>query len=125
MPKTTKKAAPKKSASSETSGNATFLENANIVHALAYFPYFIGAIAMFFLGKTDKKALLHHVKYSLILAFAAFVLFVILNGFFANVVNIAYICFSVYLAYKAYNGEEVNVEILDKVEEEFNKRMKK
>ena len=28
------------------------LENANMVHALAYFPYFVGPIAMYFLGKS-------------------------------------------------------------------------
>lgn len=64
MAKATKKTTVKK-----TAGNTSdFLENANIVHALSYFPYFIGAVAMYFLGKTDKKATMHHIKYSALLA---------------------------------------------------------
>lgn len=45
MAKTAKKTTAKKAAAKSTD----FLENANIVHALSYFPYFIGAAAMYFL----------------------------------------------------------------------------
>lgn len=70
MAKTTKKAAPKKTTTKKAAApvDVPFLENPNIVHALSYFPYFIGAVAMFFLGRSDKKAAMHHIKYSGLLA---------------------------------------------------------
>lgn len=58
---------------------------------------------------------------------AAFViiLFFILNGFFANVLNLAYWGVSIFFAYKAYNGEKVQVEILDTIEEKISEKVKK
>lgn len=116
MPKTTKKSVPK--------GSNNFLAQANITSAISYFPYLIGAITMYFLAE-DKKATLHHVKYSAMMAVAVIVLIFVLNPFFAGVLNLAYWAISFFFAWKAYNGEEVSVEILDKVEEEFNKKIKK
>lgn len=39
--------------------------------------------------------------------------------------NIAYIGFCIYLALKAYKGEEVKVEILDSIEEKIIETVKK
>lgn len=64
----------------QTVEKASPLETQNIVHALAYFPYFIGAIGMFFLAKTEKKALLHHVKYSAFLALGACIGLILFRG---------------------------------------------
>ena len=57
----------------------SILDQANMVHAMAYFPYFIGAVAMYFLGNTDKKQAMHHIKYSAMIAFVAMILIVILK----------------------------------------------
>ncbi len=103
----------------------SILEQANIVHALSYIPYFIGPVLMFFLAKSDKKASMHHVKYSALIAIAAVVLFILLRGFFANLVNVLYIVGSGYLAWKAYSGEEVKLEILDSVEEKISETVSK
>ena len=116
MAKTTKKATKSPSKKAVAKKEVTFLENANIVHALAYFPYLIGAISMYFLGKTNKKAAMHHIKYSAMLALVALVLIVLLRGFFAQIVSLAYLVLSGFFAWKAYNGEEVKVEILDTIE---------
>lgn len=80
---------------------------------------------MYFFGESDKKAAMHHITYSAMLAVAVMVSFLILNGFFANVVNLAYIGLSAYFAYKAYNGEEVKVEILDTIEGKISEKVKK
>ncbi len=101
------------------------LEKANMVHAMSYFPYFIGAVAMYFLGNTDKKAALHHIKYSAIVAFGICILLIILNGFFASVANGAYLILSGYFAYKAYKGEEIEVEFLDVIEDKISETIKK
>lgn len=116
MPKTTKKSAPK--------SNNNFLAQANVTSALSYFPYLIGAIAMYFLAE-DKKNTLHHVKYSAMMAVAVIVLMFVLNGFFAGVLNLAYWGVSFFFAWKAFNGEEVKVEILDSVEEKISEKINK
>ena len=77
MAKATKKPTTKKTSSSKQEG--TFLENPSIVHACIYFPYFIGPIAMYFLGNTDKKKAMHHIKYSVLMAIAATVLIILLK----------------------------------------------
>ena len=102
-----------------------FLEKQSNVHAIAYIPYFIGAALAFFLGKTDKKMIMHHVKYSLILSVAAVLLLVILNGFFASLISLAYLGLSGYFGFKAYKGEAVTVEILDTIEEKISEKVGK
>lgn len=121
MAKATKKATTAKSTSTADS----FLEQENTVHALSYFPYGIGALAMFLLGKSDKKKLMHHVKYSALIAIAVFILLFVLNGFFARLISLVYLAGSAYLAWKAYNGEEVTIEILDTVEDKISEKVKK
>jgi len=101
------------------------LENENMVHALAYFPFFIGPIAMYFLGKTNKKKAMHHIKYAALIAVAVFVLFILLNEFFSKLVSLVYLVGSAYLAWKAYSGEKVTIDILDTVEEKIAEKVKK
>lgn len=96
-----------------------------MVHALAYLPYFIGAVSMYFLGGTDKKAALHHIKYSALIAAAVVILLLVLNSFFASVLTLVYLGASIFLAYKAYSGEAVNIEILDTIEEKISEKVKK
>jgi uncharacterized membrane protein len=125
MVKETKtKATPKTKVSA--SAATSFLENANTVHAIAYVPYLIGAIAMYFLGKSDKKAAMHHIIYSAILAVVAIVLWLLLLWSFLGVfIGPVYIIGSFYLAWKAYNGEDVTVEILDTIEGKITEKIKK
>ncbi len=123
MTKATKKPAAKKSATA-TSGN--ILENANIVHALSYVPYFIGAVAMYFFGQSNKKAAMHHIKYSVILAVAAIIATVFLMGSVLGMFIVpVYLIGSGFLAWKAYNGEDVHVEILDTIEDKIAEKVKK
>jgi len=119
MPKATKKTAK------DVVNAAWVLEDANIVHALTYFPFFIGPIAMYILGKTDKKKAMHHIKYALLMATAVCLLFFVLNGFVSQILSITYIVASGYLAFKAYKGEDVQIEILDTVEDKISKTIKK
>lgn len=101
------------------------LEKPNMVHALAYIPYLIGPIVMFFLSKTDKKKLMHHIKYAAIIFVATILLMIVLNDVFRTILNILYIAASGYLAWKAYNGEDVQIELLDSVEEKINEKINK
>jgi len=105
--------------------NISFLQKQNIVHALAYFPFFVGAISMYALAKTNKEALMHHVKYSLILSVFAVILLLLLNWYFQNIAVILYIWLSVYFAFKAFKGQAIEVEFLDVIEEKIEETFKK
>jgi len=101
----------------------SFLLKQNIVHALAYFPYGIGAISMYFLGRTNKEAAMHHIKYSALIAIAAILGHVLLSGSIIGwLIFPAYMVGTGILAWKAYNGEDVTIEILDSVEEKLSKK---
>jgi uncharacterized membrane protein len=123
MAKATKKPTTKKVV--VENADVSILMKQNIVHALAYVPYFIGAVAMFFLGKTNKDAAMHHIKYSALLAAAVIILSFVLNGFFIQLLALIYLVGSGYLAWKAYKGEDVKIEILDTVEDKIAKSVKK
>jgi uncharacterized membrane protein len=99
------------------------LSDLNITSALSYFPYLIGALAMYFLAE-DKKTL-HHVKYSAMMAVAVIVLMFILNGIASVILNFAYWGVSLFFAFKAYKGEEVKVEIFDTIEEKISEKIKR
>jgi len=104
----------------------SILERPNLVHAMAYFPYLIGAIAMYFLGQTDKKAAMHHIKYSVIMAIIVIIAGLLLVGSLLwKFIAPAYIIGSAFLAWKAYNGEEVHIEILDTIEDKIAENVKK
>lgn len=121
MAKTTKKTTK----TPKVTNPASILEQENLMHALSYFPYFLGAAFVFFLGKTDKKKALHHIKYSLLISVAVVILMFILNSFFMSLLNLAYLGVSIFLALKAYKGEEIQVEILDTIEGKISEKVKK
>lgn len=121
--KTTAKKQAKKSV--ETLASSTsILENKNIVNALAYFPYFIGAVLMYFLA-ADKKSAMHHIKYSALMATIVVIVLFIVNPFVGKIVCLAYLGVSAFFAFKAYKGQEVKVEILDTVESKISETLKK
>jgi len=102
------------------------LDNANVVHTLSYIPYLVGPVAMYFLGKTDKKKTMHHISYSAIIAVAAIISGILLAGsFLGKFIVPIYFIGSGYLAWKAYNGEEVKIDLLDTVEDKISGSVKK
>ncbi len=107
------------------STQVSFLNKQNIVHALAYFPFFVGAISMYFLAQTNKEALLHHVKYSLLLSVGILILIFLFNQFFANISILLYIGLSIYFAFKAFKWQEIEVELLDVIEDKIEGVFKK
>lgn len=123
MPKETKKATKK--TAKEITAAVWVLDNENMVHALSYFPFFIGPIAMYFLGNTNNVLKMHHIKYATIMAIAVLLSFLILNNIFSQLVSMVYIVASGYFAFKAYKWEVVKVEILDTIEQKFNEQIKK
>jgi len=68
---------------------------------------------------------MHHITRAAIIAVAVVVLYMILNEFASRLVTFAYLGASGFFAWKAYNGEDVSIEILDSVEDKINKQIKK
>ena len=97
--------------------SVSILDKPNVVHSLSYIPYGIGAILMYFLWNTDKKKAMIHIKYSAYMAIIIIVLLILLKGFFAALLSLIYLGISWVLAYKAYNGELIQIEILDTLED--------
>ncbi|MDA9128985.1 hypothetical protein N9J72_00725 [Candidatus Gracilibacteria bacterium] len=103
----------------------SFLEKQENINAIAYIPYLVGPALAFFLGKTDKRMLKHHIKYSLVFFLIALILTVILADFFKGITTICYIVVSGYFAYKAYSGELIKIDVFDTVEEKIHDKMGK
>ncbi len=125
--KQTKTVSETSSSSTETisSNSWTFFAEQKNVNAISYVPYFIGpAIAYFFSETNDRKQMMHHINYSIILAVVAVILIVLLKWFFGSIVNFSYIAASIYFGMKAYKWEEVKVEILDSIEEKISEKVK-
>lgn len=122
MPKATKKAAPKKTV---TKTSNSILENVNLTAAMSYFPYFIGAVVMYFLAE-ERKSIMKHIKYSAIIWVIAILLHVFLTGsLLGYFVLPVYVIASAFFAHKAYKGEKVQVEIFDSIEEKISDTIKK
>ena len=96
-----------------------------VTHALTYIPYFIGPLLMFFLANSDKKKLRVHLKYSWVLALIAILLMIALNYFFTWLLSIAYLGVSILLAYKAYNGDKIQINFIDSLEDSVQEKLKK
>jgi amino acid transporter len=103
----------------------SLLDQPNMVHAMSYFPYFIGAVGMYLLWNTDKKQALHHIKYSAIIAAIAVLLMIIADDFWDYIFNVAYVIASGFFALKAYKWEKVEVEIFDVLEDKIAEKIKK
>lgn len=92
---------------------------------MSYIPYGVGALAMYFShGNTEKKQ--HFIILNtLMIAVAAIVCLVIFWMTFWYILNLAYIVLSVYFGWRAYNGQEVEVEFLDVIEDKITETIKK
>lgn len=111
--------------SKKSSAKNSILSQESMTHSLSYIPYFIGPIVMFFLADTNKKKLLVHVKYSAIIAWAVIILTIMLNVFFAYLLHVVYIWLSLYLWYTAYNGENIQIDFIDTLEDKVYENIKK
>ncbi|MDQ7009980.1 MAG: hypothetical protein Q9M94_06850 [Candidatus Gracilibacteria bacterium] len=96
----------------------------NFKYAICYIP--LVAIFLYFTEKNTSEEYKKHIKYGITL----FIIFIIstsvLNilwlSWFSKLILIAYIIISGLLGYKIYNGEKVDVEILDNIGEKFENK---
>lgn len=83
--------------------------NANLKNALCYIPFV--AFVLFFLEKDKTEDLLKNIKYGA----GLFILYMLLNTFLgflklSGVLFFLYLLASIYLAYKAYIGDDIELE---------------
>ena len=89
-------------------------EKDNIKNLLCYVP--LVAFILFFTETNKSKELMKHIKYWVILFIAYIILKAVLGFLIWWLIWIFYILISIYLWYKAYNWEEIEIEYIDKLE---------
>ena len=90
----------------------------NFKYAMCYIPFV--AIVIYFIEDNKSKELQKHINYGIILLALLVVINMVFNslylGFLAAIATLLYIIASGYLWYKIYSWEEVEVDILNKIE---------
>jgi hypothetical protein len=95
-------------------------------NALCYVP--LVAFILFFTENHKSTEFLKHIKYGVIL-FVAYAVIYIVFGFmflwaFRGILGLLYLGISGYLFYKAYNGQDIKLEYIDKAEKKVKENMK-
>ena len=94
--------------------------NANLKNALCYVPFV--AFILFFLEADKTADLLKNIKYGAGLFIAYFVLNFIAGLFgLSTLIFVAYLIASIYLGYKAYVGDAIEIEWMDVLEDKIKK----
>ena len=90
----------------------------NFKYAMCYIPFV--AIVIYFIEENKSKELQKHINYWLILLGSITIINMVFNslylGFLAAIATLLYLIASGYLWFKIYSWEEVEVEILNKIE---------
>jgi len=110
----------------KSSPKQDFFSQESTTHALTYFPYLIGPIAMFLLASTHKKKLFVHIKYSSFFAIVAILLHIFVSwSILWWLIFPWYVVLSWFLAYKAYSGEKIQIDFIDTLEDKVQEKIKK
>ena len=115
--KTVKKATPKK-----VSKKAAVQKNDLLKNALSYIP-FVGII-LYFVEKDKSPELMKHIKYGTVLFVAYIILSVLLTSALTWIIALVYLAAFCFLGYKAYTGEAVELDFIDKLEGEVKEKLK-
>lgn len=91
--------------------------NQNLKNALCYVP--LVSIVFFFVEKDKSKEFMKHIKYGSYLFFAYIILQILLWWVLWGVIFLLYLWIFIYLWYKAYNWQAIQIEYLDKFEGKF------
>jgi len=116
--KTVKKAAPKKASAKK----AAVQKNDLLKNALSYLPL-VGVI-LYFVEKDKSPELMKHIKYGTVLFVAYIILSVLLTSALTGIIALVYLAAFCFLGYKAYTGEAVELDFIDKLEDEVKGKLK-
>ncbi len=114
--KVVKKAAPK------ASKKKVVAKNDLLKNAISYIP--LVGIVLFFVEKDKSPELIRHIKYGTILFVAYIILTALLTSALTSVVAFVYLVAIAFLGYKAYTGEAVELDFIDKLEDEVKSKIK-
>jgi len=96
----------------------------NFKYAICYIP--LVAIFLFFTEKNTNEQYKKHIKYWMILFWIYAATTTLLNilwmSWFNWLVFIAYMSISIFLGYKAYNWEKVDVDVLNDISDKFENK---
>ena len=96
-------------------------KNERFKNALCYIP--LVAIVLFFAEDNKTKELMKYIKYwisiLIIYLFFIFIFTKFLRLDISAFITTIYILLSAYLWYKAYNGQDINIEYIDKMEDKI------
>ncbi len=123
--KTVKKAVPKvavKKAAKAKVKKAVTPKNELLKHAISYIP--LVAIVLYFVEKDKSPELMKHIKYGVILFVAYILLSVLLTPLLSGIIAFVYLVAIAFLGYKAYTGEAVELDFIDKLEGEVKEKLK-
>jgi len=115
--KVVKKAAPKKAAK-----KAAVQKNDLLKNAISYIP-FVG-IVLYFVEKDKSPELMKHIKYGTVLLVVYIILSVLLTSALTEIIALVYLAAFSFLGYKAYTGEAVELDFIDKLEDEVKGKLK-
>ena len=97
--------------------------NDNLKNALCYIP-FVGII-IFFSENKKSDELVKNIKYSSFFLVVYIILYAILPWALWSILFLLYIWISIFLWYKAYSWEKIELEYIDKLEQKIKKPQKK
>lgn len=123
--KAVKKSVPKTAIKKEAKAKAKKImtpKNELLKQAISYIPL-VGAV-LYFVEKEKSADLMKHIKYGTVLFVAYVVLSIILNATLVAMVSLAYLVVIIFLGYKAYTGEAVELDFIDKIEDEVKSKIK-
>ena len=115
--KAVKKAAPKSALKKEAKAKAKKMvtpKNELLKHAISYIP--LVGVVLYFVEKDKSPELMKHIKYGVILFVVYILLSLLLTSFLSGIIAFVYLVAIVFLGYKAYTGEAVELDFIDKLE---------
>ncbi|QFR39484.1 hypothetical protein A9Q91_04625 [Candidatus Gracilibacteria bacterium 28_42_T64] len=102
-------------------GKSETSKNMNLKHALCYIP--LVAVIFFFTESNKSAELMKHIKYGIVLFIGYSLLQSLLAGILGPLLFFIYIGITVFLGFKAYNGEKVELEHIDNLEQKIKEKL--
>lgn len=87
--------------------------NENVKYTLCYVP--VVAIILYFIEKNKTPILEKHIRYGMVLFITYVILTILISWLFTWLLFFAYIWLSIFLGYKTYSGEDVQIKIIDDI----------
>jgi uncharacterized membrane protein len=97
-------------------------QNQSTKNALCYIPFL--AFVFLFTEQNKSDEFRKNMKYWIVIFIIYIVLQTIFWNWFGGILALLYILISIFLGYKAYNGEKIEIEQIDEFETKIKENMK-